>query len=390
MSDACAFIETMAQSSHMRDAAATVRLMAVLLWGIAVAGLPSVVFAQPYAGPDALERAHKRLQWQAKNGGWTRVPDGEILRSGSEGTRVLELRERLVETGDLVRWWSAPPDRYTGDVAEAVRHFQRRHGLRVDGVVGPETLRELNTPIDERITQVEENLQKQRDLLAKNQKHYVLVNVPDFHLFLVEEGRVRLDMAVVVGKDGWRTPAMQDEIEHVVFNPTWSVPASIVEEELAPKIATDPNFFERNNMIVLDLRNGSKERVDVDGLDVDWKNFDPRSFPYLIRQQPGPANPMGQIKFMFPNSRGIYLHGTPMDHLFEERFRAFSHGCVRVEDPVALAAALLDDEPGWTEERIEKLTHTEKTRQVDLDEHVPVHIVYWTAFVDEDGTLHFR
>lgn len=380
----------------MRNAAATLRLVAVIVWGAALAWLPTQAFAQPYAKPSALEQVRKQLKHQSDNGGWTKVPDGEVLHLGSRGPRVATLRQRLAESGDLWRWWSEPPPVYTGDLAEGVRRFQRRHGLQVDGIVGPSTLRELNKPLDERIAQIDLNIEKQRAFLDKRTledskyQRFVLVNVPEFRLYLVDGDTARLEMAVVVGKEGWRTPAMQDEIEHVVFNPTWSVPASIVEEELAPQIAADPDFFERNNMIVLDLRGESKKRVDASQLDVDWKNFNPREFPYLIRQQPGPANPMGQIKFMFPNSRGIYLHGTPLDHLFEERFRAFSHGCVRVEDPVALAAALLEDEPGWTKERIEEFTRTEKTREIDLDEHVPVHIVYWTAFVDEDGTLHFR
>jgi murein L,D-transpeptidase YcbB/YkuD len=212
---------------------------------------------------------------------------------------------------------------------------------------------------------------------------HLFVNIPYFHLIARENGKPVMDIRVVVGKPGNETPVFSDEMESVVFSPYWNIPDSIKQGETAPAVMRDPDYLERNNIEVL---RGSR-RVDVSS--IDWS--DPAELRELaVRQRPGANNALGHVKFLFPNDFDVYLHDTPADSLFERRGRAFSHGCVRVEEPEVLAKYILRGYQEWDEPRIIEAMHAGNERHVKLTETIPVHLAYFTAWVDENGGLHFQ
>ena len=221
-------------------------------------------------------------------------------------------------------------------------------------------------PVQERIQQIEINLERWRWLPNSLGDSYVWVNVPEFRMELIEEGRKAIDMAVVVGKQQSQTPVFSDVMEYVELNPEWNIPTSIAEEEILPKLASDPSYLERHNMEF--VGEGANQR---------------------IRQRHGPDNPLGQVKFMFPNEHDVYLHDSPADHLFSRKERDFSHGCVRLERPVQLAEYLLRDKPEWGGTKVREAIVSGEQRTVKLPQKLPVHILYFTAWV-EDNVVHFR
>ena len=209
-------------------------------------------------------------------------------------------------------------------------------------------------------------MERWRWLPASLGDRYILVNVPEFRLDVVEAGKPVYSMRVVVGKDQSRTPAFSDKMTFIELNPTWTLPDSITRNEILPKLASDPGYLERHDMEVVS------------------------DSPYRLRQRAGKDNPLGQIKFMFPNEFDIYLHDTPADHLFDRAERDFSHGCIRLEKPIELAALLLKDDPKWTQESIQAAIASGEHETITLPRPLPVHILYWTAWVEPDGTVAFR
>jgi murein L,D-transpeptidase YcbB/YkuD len=217
-------------------------------------------------------------------------------------------------------------------------------------------------------------------------RHFI-VNIPHYHLVARENGKAVKDIRVVVGKPANKTPIFSGEMETVVFSPYWNIPDSIVEGETAAAMAKDPRYLARNNMEI--LRVGSGGTTVVNPADVNWD--DPQELKQLaFRQRPGPNNALGHVKFLFPNEYNVYLHDTPADQLFARPGRAFSHGCVRVEEPEALAKYILRDDPTWTEPKILAAMHSGDEQHVKLKAAIPVHIVYFTAWVDDNGGLHFQ
>jgi L,D-transpeptidase YcbB len=271
----------------------------------------------------------------------------------------------------------------TGDtldetLQDALRPVQRRFGLEEDGVPGKATLAALNVPVSDRIREIELAMERWRWLPRKLGERHVLVNIPTFELMARERGRTTLAMRVVTGRPHTPTPTFSDTMETVVFSPYWHVPPSILANEVKPALAADPGYLERKNMEL--VRNG--ERVDPWSVDL--------SDPALrVRQRPGPGNALGQVKFLFPNGFDVYLHDTPEDSLFARSARSFSHGCVRVDQPQALAEWVLHGQEPWTTDAIASAMSSGNERHVKLAEPVPVHIVYQTAWVDDDGTLRF-
>jgi L,D-transpeptidase YcbB len=374
--------------SDVRDAASAERVLRAL---------------DPVHAPfHELRRALADYHRLAADGGWPAVPDGPLLRldddeeadEAHDPQRVALLEAlcaRLAVTGDLDRVGDtacAVDDRglpqYTPALEQAVRDVQARHGLVVDGIVGPRTIAALNEPVEDRITQIAVNMNRWRRLPDELGARHVHVNIPGFRLEAVEDARVTLDMRVVTGEPDWPTPVMIDEISYLEFRPYWNVPASITQRTLWPQIQRNPAYLRQQGFEV--VRGWSEPAEIVDPASVDWSS--PERFPYRIRQRPGPNNAMGLVKFMFPNEHAVYLHDTPADHRFEERRRAFSHGCVRVEDPVSLAAFLLRDQ-GWSPVDVRDAMHGEERQVVHLDEPVPVYLSYFSAWV-EDGSVQFR
>ena len=336
---------------------------------------------------DRLVLALDRLRQIEEAGGWPEVPEGESLAEGDSSPRVAALRARLMASDDpeetrLAREGIDRPTRFDPALASAVEHFQTRHTLHEDGALGPNTLAAINVPVDERMDAIRLNLDRWRWLPRDLGDRFILVNIAGFELEVVDGDSAIESMNVVVGKTANRTPVFQDTLEYMVVNPYWNVPTSIAEEEIVPVAMEDPTFLARNNYeLVYDGQAVAPDQVPPEALaEADFR----------IRQKPGPGNALGNVKFLFPNGYDIYLHDTPADHLFSQRTRAFSHGCIRVERPDDLArtllAALSDRDP----EEYASLRRNEGEQWVRFDHPLPVYILYFTAWVDEDGTLRFH
>jgi murein L,D-transpeptidase YcbB/YkuD len=321
---------------------------------------------------------------------WPAIPDGPTLRLGDRGPRVAALAARLRASGDLSAAQSAAaePDLFDAALEDAVRRFQNRHGLEADGVVGEKTLEALAVPLTARLHQLELNLERWRWLPRDLGPRYVLVDIPAYTLVLVEGGRTELSMRVVVGRSYRRTPVFSDTLRYLVLNPFWEVPTNLAVQDKLPEIRKDLGYLERMKIHVYEGW-GSEER-EIDPATVDWSKLGPGSFPYRLRQDPGPLNALGRIKFMFPNKYSVYLHDTPSRELFARADRGLSSGCIRIEKPLDLAVALLRGAPGWDRTALEKAVAAGEERMIPLPEPVPVHILYWTAAVDPDGTVRFR
>jgi len=322
---------------------------------------------------DALAR-YRRIE---RDGGWAPLPPGLALRRGSRGSPVASLGARLAVEGDLPSAATrGAADRYDSDLAEAVKRFQRRHGLVPLGVLDPATVAEMNVPVGARIRQIELNLERWRWLPADLGRRYVMVNVPSFQLEAYEDGRRAVAMKVVTGKPDSPTPVLSDDLTTVVFSPYWNVPPSIAEDEIIPAVRRDPGFLRRN---ALELVRGSRV-VGPAAL---------RSGEVQIRQRPGARNALGLVKFVFPNPFGVYLHDTPADALFARPRRAFSHGCIRVERPLELARWVLTGMPRWTPAAIRSAMRAGRERQLALPETIPVYITYQTVEAGADATVSF-
>jgi murein L,D-transpeptidase YcbB/YkuD len=322
------------------------------------------------------------------NGGWPAVPEGPKMAKGAQGERVAALKARLAVTGDLIG--ELPGNRAVFDepLVLAVKRFQMRHGLGVDGVVGQETLNELNVTADERIGQIEVNLERWRWLPQHFDDRYVLINIADYRLDVVELDHTVMTMKVIVGKQYRRTPVFSSKMYYLVFNPSWNVPKKLAVEDVIPKILKDPQYLARQNMRV--LQGWGANEVYIDQATIDWAAVNEDNFKYRIRQDPSPHNSLGRVKFMFPNEFSVYMHDTPAKGLFGKSRRDFSSGCIRVEKPFELAEYLLRDHPDWTKEKIFEGLSSLEEKAVSLPEPVAVHVLYWTAWVDEEGTLQFR
>lgn len=322
-----------------------------------------------------------RLEEIEKAGGWPRVPDGPKLSPGARNARVAALRRRLADPGGRA---AAVRDsaRYDTALVAAVREFKRNHRLNDDGVVDAGTLAALNTPVGERIAQVRVNLERARWVLGKlaDQDEFLLVNLPAFKTYLIRGGKVAWEARVQIGQEARQTPTFRAQLRTIVFNPSWTVPPTILAEDVLEGIRKGKDMIAEKKLKVLDAQG-----QEVDPGSVDWASADPNSFPYTLRQPPGPGSALGRIKFEFPNPYTIYLHDTPNRNLFKSESRTFSSGCIRVENPEQLAALLLDGQDGWNPAKIQEAIATEQTQNVQLERRPPVLIVYWTVTVGASG-----
>lgn len=311
------------------------------------------------------------------------------LRPGDDDAQLPQLAARLQQLGD---WPSDVPrpaqgGKYTGAAVTAVEHFQGREGLGPDGVIGKGTIAALNVPLSQRVTQLELSLERYRWIPPQFAQPPIVVNIPEFRLRTMRtQAGGFLSMNVVVGR-AYRnqTPVFTGEMKYVIFRPYWNVPLSIQMNELVPKVRKDPNYLAANNYEVVDR----SEQVITDGTVSSAILEQLRDGELFIRQKPGPKNALGLVKFIFPNSYNVYLHSTPSPALFGRARRDFSHGCIRVQDPAALAAWVLRDKPGWDEDKVRAAMNGDATVQVDLDHPIPVLILYTTAVVQPDGEVEF-
>ena len=340
--------------------------------------------AQP--GYARLRQALADYRALAAEGGWPQIAAGAGLRKGDRGPRVAELQIRLLATddfpeGEIDSVFSAATD-------AAVRRFQDRYGLEPDGIVGPETLAMLNRTPADRVQQIAVNLERWRWLPDDLGRRHVVVNIANFSLDMVEDERRTRSMRVIVGRTYRRTPVFSDRITYLVLNPSWNVPASIVAQDILPLVRRDSTYLEVNGFDLLESAGGGLRTLDPASFTPAM--FTGKTFPYLMRQRPGPRNALGRIKFMFPNSFNVYLHDTPTRGLFAKAKRDFSSGCIRIEDPQELAVWLLADGEAWSRAKLQAAIDENSERTVRVPQAVPIHLQYWTAWVTPDGTVHFR
>ena len=340
---------------------------------------------------NALGPQYQRLRAQlqqhralADAGGWPEVADGPTIYPDAKDPRLATLALRLSVSGDLLDADSdVSTSAYNETLQGAVRRFQARHGLKTDALVGRATLRALNVTVQQRIDQIRVNLERLRWHPDSESKDLVLVNIPAFKAHVIRDGEIVWTTNVIVGDAENKTPVFDSMLTSIVFNPTWTVPHSIASKELLPKIKQDPSFFRRGNY---DLFDRAGNPVDLSS--VDWSAVERKTFSYTLVQQPGPANQLGQVKFMIPNDYSICMHDTPAKTLFASAARALSHGCIRIEEPLGLAEVLLGSE-NWTRNQVYSQVESKETRSIVLAEPLPVHVVYWTAEVDDLGVMHF-
>lgn len=311
------------------------------------------------------------------------------ITAGQQYEATGKLVRRLQFLGDLAPSVSVPENSldYSGVVAEGVKHFQLRHGLDSSGKLGPQTITELNRPMSDRVEQLRLMLERFRWLPHSFAQPPIIVNIPEFVLRAYDSSlHAELIMPVVVGRAlRTQTPVLEEEMEYLIFWPYWNVPPSILRGEIVPKIEKDPEYLQKNDFEVTTYSG----EVVTDSVVSGEVLAQLRAGKLMVRQKPGPKNALGLIKFVFPNTENIYLHSTPSQALFAESRRDFSHGCIRVEDPRALATWVLRNNPGWTRERVDAAFQAQKQEQVNLAHEIPVLILYGTAIVKEDGQVFF-
>ncbi len=309
--------------------------------------------------------AYAHYRKLAAAGGWTtlEVPEKPV-RPGEQSPLLSALEQRLIAEGDLVLPQTvSESDRLEGALLDALRHFQMRHGLAADGVLGEKTVAAMNVSAAARATQIALNLERWRVLSQAFDPTHFEVNVAAATATLYIDGTIALDMRAIVGAEDTPTPILRSDIDTVTINPSWVVPLSIVRKEILPAIRRQPDYLEKHDM--------------------RWQGMQ-------LVQAPGPKNSLGRLKFEMPSAFAVYLHDTPSRRLFARDERALSHGCIRLEKPLDLAEILLNDNPDWARSRIEQAIDAGVTQRIPLNREMPVIVVYWTSFVDKDGTVQFR
>lgn len=340
---------------------------------------------------EAIEKAIDQYQQIASRGGWPLVPPGRTLRPGDSDDRVAALRKRLRVTGDM-------PGRrdeysfgysdisYDNEVEAAVRRFQSRHGIRVSGRVDLATYAALNVPAEARLNQLKLNLTRLRELLAQRiEDRYILVNVPAFQLEAVERFEVQQRHRVIVGRTERQTPSIKAMVKALNFFPYWRVPDSVAQLDLIPRLRKEPEYLEQEKIRVFHANNGQ----EIASQNIDWGTASAQSVKF--KQDPGPQNALGLVRIDMSNPEGVYMHDTPMKKLFEQRGRAFSAGCVRVQGVYKLAEWIARYEPGWDQPgRVEDVLQSGQALDLNLAHPIPVYFTYVTAWAEPNGRVEFR
>lgn len=340
-----------------------------------------------------LKSALKKYRQLAEAGGWPSIPQGKTLHPGDTHPRVSFLRKRLEMSRDFpLPLVVEDTDNYDNELEKAVLRFQNRHGLEADGLIGKQTLAALNFSVEERINTIRLNMARWRWQAHDLGEKYVLVNIASFNLKAYKQKgeNLILDIPVIVGKLQHQTPVFSDSIKYVDVNPFWNITPSIARNEELPELRKNPyHLAERNVRLFSSWQHNATE---LDSTTIDWHSVTRSQMSsYKLRQDPGPWNALGKIKFVFPNRYSVYMHDTPAPTLFNHTKRDFSHGCIRVSDPLALALFVLDDHKNtWGEEKVRELYDQTSRKVIRLSTPLPVHITYQTTWVDKDGTIHFN
>jgi len=333
-----------------------------------------------------LKKALAEYRKIQENGGWgsfnTLLPK---LEKGACNSDIPLLRNRLAVTQGYII--ETIEDKYLFDQSlyEQVIRFQLRNGLVADGVVGKATIEALNIPVEDRIATIEANLERWRWLSNDLGERYIKVNIANFDLQIIEKDDLVFSTEAIVGLTSRETPVFSSIMTYLVLNPDWTVPPTILNTDIVPSVISNPDYLTEKNLKILRI-----DGTEVDPSSIDWINIVATGFPYRIHQEPGPENALGRVKFMFPNQYSVYIHDTPNHKLFGRSDRSLSSGCIRVNDPLALAAWLMKDSPAWTPEQIKNVIDLGKERTVNLIKPIQVHIVYLTAWASNDGLVYFR
>ncbi len=389
---------------------------------------------QEYQSLKKLLAAYRKL---AAKGGWPEIPQGKMLRRGMEDSRLDVLAERLFITGDLQDFPLIPPPyfiaakigrrlpvqltfsaatafatnsfapflfppswrpsvalprpriSYTGKLVKAVKHFQFRHNLRQDGIVGRNTLAALNIPIRNRINTIILNMERWRWLPHKLDGRRILVNIAGFQLTGINDQKIEITMPIIVGKSDHKTPVFNQVMTYIEVNPYWNIPSSIARNEIVGKMKKNPNYLRKQRIRI--FAGWQKNAIEIAPESINWARIGSGINQYRLRQEPGSGNALGTIKFMFPNSNNVYMHDTPSRSLFSRTERSFSHGCIRLSRPVDLAWYILNnDHQRISKKQLRKKIARKKRKIFVLKQPLPVHIIYRTVRIDQnDGTVHF-
>jgi murein L,D-transpeptidase YcbB/YkuD len=319
----------------------------------------------------------------AAEGGWPYVAESQVLREGDQAAAVKALRTRLTIGGDLDALHDNGSAQFDPAVASAIRRFQQRHGLDADGIVGAQSYAALNVPVEERIAQLRLSLERLRWPAENPTDTLVAVNIPQFMALFIRDGELVWSTRTMVGKHYRQTPVFRGDIAYMEFNPTWTIPPGILRNDTLPAVKRDPNYLASKNIEVIDHRGQL-----VDPSTVDWNRYS-NSVPYTLRQTPGPHNALGTVKFIFPNEHFVFLHDTPDRGLFDQPSRAFSSGCIRIEDPLRLAELLLNEPARYGRAQLQAIVDSRKTQRIQLEPKVNVLILYLTAALGPGGEVVF-
>jgi len=355
----------------------------------------------------------KKLQTIKANGGWKKLPYFKVLKLESTGEVVVQLRERLKASGDYLSCESNESNSLVGRTShennesfeepyidpnaifgicldKAVKHFQKRHGLVIDGVVGGGTQRALNATVDEKINRILLNIDRIKWLPRHENERYLIVNLPEFMLHYIEDKKVKKQIRVIIGNKKHPTPIFSQEISYVVLNPYWKIPEGITKREIIPSVIKNRNYLKKQGLVI--RRTWSESSKIINPYNIYWEQYlwAGMKFPYRIMQPPGPKNALGKIKFKFPNQFAVYLHDTPTRYLFKKDIRAFSHGCIRIAEPHSLLEIIASFNKNINMDKANKILKGKRKVQYNIKTKLPIYLVYLTAGMNQDNQLEFR
>jgi murein L,D-transpeptidase YcbB/YkuD len=325
----------------------------------------------------------------ALDGTWPKVPPFAKITVGQNNNSIPYIRKRLSVSGDLRECRVTDSILYDQCLFNAVKRFQKRNGLIVDGVLGSATAKMISQSVGQMLTRIKLNLDRIKMMKRNDVGKHIMVNIPAFELYFYDGGKIINSMRVVTGSKGHPTPIFSDEVETVVLNPYWNVPTSIIQKEMIPKLLRNKNAMKRQGIEVRDGWGPNAKKISPNG--IDWKKYQhSKGVPYRFAQVPGNRNALGRIKFLFPNKFSVYMHDTPQKHLFKRHTRAFSHGCIRLQNPRGLLKTFSSFNSRLDYDKAKKILKTKKQTYINLNQKVPVDVVYLTAWVDPSGILQLR
>ena len=333
-----------------------------------------------------LKQALTQYRKIASNGGWHQIPAGPSIKPGMRDDRIAAIRKRLAVTGDYHFKATGDPAFFDDFLVAAVKSFQARHHLEPDGVVGKTVINAMNIPVSERINQIRVNLERTRWVIHDLPSSSLIVDIAGFRLQYYHQNKLIWSSKVMVGQPFHQTPVFRSSVTYLVLNPTWTIPPDIAKNETVPHISADNQYLHKQHLRIIDSTG-----AEVNPTTIPWKQYLGKHFPYTLRQDPGIDNSLGLIKFLFPNPYHVYIHDTPSKSLFGRAQRAFSHGCIRAQNPLELGKMLIANDPGnpTTVEKIDQIIASGKTTTVILKQPLPIFLMYLTTNV-QDGVVLFK